>query len=97
MASAHFMLTRLERIRQSLASDRGGRKVRTPKGRVAANGGPERSGESATERRRPRESGESVKRSVTVRGIGDGAARQTPPGGRRTRGCVARALPQVRR
>src|SRR4030095_6942938 len=41
--------------------------------------------------------GESVKRSATIRGVGDGAARQTPPGARRTRGCVARAWPQVRR
>src|SRR3989442_12580855 len=43
-----------EEVEQSLAASRGGRKVRTPQGMVAANGGPERSGESATERRQPR-------------------------------------------
>jgi hypothetical protein len=43
-----------EEVEQSLAASRGGRKVRTPQGRVAANGGPERSGESATEKRPPR-------------------------------------------
>ena len=52
-----------EEVEQSLAAPRGGRKVRTPQGRVAASGGPERSGESATERRQPRAFG----RGATVK------------------------------
>src|SRR5207249_1943338 len=52
--SAHAGRLPPEEVEQSLAAPGGGRKVRTPQGRVAANGGPERSGESATERRQPR-------------------------------------------
>src|SRR5262249_40327890 len=53
---------------------RGGRKVRTPQGRVAANGGPERSGGSGTERRRPR----AARRGGT--GERGGKSSPAPPG-----------------
>src|SRR5207244_189248 len=46
-----------EEVEQPPVAQRGGRKVRTPQDRVAVNGGLERSGESATEKRPPRATG----------------------------------------